>query len=75
MTRAYLRPRAYVRVRGPEAADFLQRMLSNDVLAEPVCEALLLTPKARRQRGMSKSCNSSNPMSPEWHAAADQKSG
>jgi folate-binding protein YgfZ len=46
-TRAYARPRAYVRVRGPEAADFLQRMLSNDVLAEPVCEALLLTPKAR----------------------------
>jgi folate-binding protein YgfZ len=46
-TKAYARPRAYVRVRGPEAADFLQRMLSNDVLAEPVCDALLLTPKAR----------------------------
>jgi len=45
--KAYARPRAYVRVRGPEAADFLQRMVSNDVLAEPVCEALLLTPKAR----------------------------
>ena len=45
--KAYARPRAYVRVRGPEAADFLQRMVSNDVLAEPVCEALLLTAKAR----------------------------
>jgi folate-binding protein YgfZ len=45
--KAYARPRAYVRVKGPEAADFLQRMVSNDVLAEPVCEALLLTPKAR----------------------------
>jgi folate-binding protein YgfZ len=45
--KAYARPRAYVRVRGPEAADFLQRMLSNDVLAGPFCEALLLTPKAR----------------------------
>jgi folate-binding protein YgfZ len=46
-TRAYSRPRAYVRVSGPEAADFLQRMLSNDVLAGESCEALLLTPKAR----------------------------
>ena len=27
--------------------DFLQRMVSNDVLAGPVCEALLLTAKAR----------------------------
>jgi folate-binding protein YgfZ len=36
-----------VRVRGPEAADFLQRMLSNDVLTAESCEALLLTPKAR----------------------------
>jgi folate-binding protein YgfZ len=39
-----------VRVRGPEAADFLQRMVSNDVLALEVgdsCEALLLTAKAR----------------------------
>jgi tRNA-modifying protein YgfZ len=39
-----------VRVRGPEAAEYLQRMVSNDVLAlEPggACEALLLTPKAR----------------------------
>ena len=40
------RPRAYVRVQGPDAEDFLQRMLSNDVTAE-VCDALLLTPKAR----------------------------
>ncbi len=41
------RPRAYVRVRGPEAADYLQRMLSNDVLAADSIDALLLTPKAR----------------------------
>ena len=27
------RPRAYVRVQGPDAADLLQRLLSNDVLA------------------------------------------
>src|SRR5206468_4741220 len=46
-TKAYTRPRVYVRVKGPEAADFLQRMVSNDVLAGPACEALLLTPKAR----------------------------
>ena len=47
ITKAYSRPRAYVRVKGPEAADFLQRMVSNDVLAGASCEALLLTPKAR----------------------------
>ena len=41
------RPRAYVRVRGPDAADYLQRMLSNDVLAAESVDALLLTPKAR----------------------------
>jgi folate-binding protein YgfZ len=41
------RPRAYVRVSGPDAEDFLQRMVSNDVAANDVCEALLLTPKAR----------------------------
>ena len=44
------RPRAFVRVAGPEAADYLQRMLSNDVAAlapGDSCEALLLTPKAR----------------------------
>jgi tRNA-modifying protein YgfZ len=37
-------------VAGPEAADFLQRMISNDVDALAVgdsCDALLLTPKAR----------------------------
>ena len=31
---------------GPDAEDFLQRMLSNDVTAAP-CQALLLTPKSR----------------------------
>ncbi|HEY1368230.1 MAG TPA: hypothetical protein VGF23_13985 [Gaiellaceae bacterium] len=44
------RPRAFVRVAGPDAEDYLQRMLSNDVGAlEPggSCEALLLTAKAR----------------------------
>jgi folate-binding protein YgfZ len=44
------RPRAFVRAAGPDAAEYLQRMLSNDVAAlEPgaSCEALLLTPKAR----------------------------
>jgi folate-binding protein YgfZ len=48
--RAARRPHAYVRVEGPEALDFLQRMVSNDVEALAVgeaCEALLLTPKAR----------------------------
>jgi folate-binding protein YgfZ len=41
-----LRPRSYVGVRGPDAEDFLQRMVSNDV-SQDLCEALLLTPKAR----------------------------
>jgi len=36
-----------VRVRGPDAADLLQRVLSNDVEASASCEALLLTPKGR----------------------------
>jgi tRNA-modifying protein YgfZ len=39
-----------VRVKGPDAADYLQRMLSNDVealAAGSSCEALLLTAKAR----------------------------
>ena len=45
-TRVGRRPRAYVRVQGPDAEDFLQRMLSNDV-SDEVCDALLLTPKAR----------------------------
>jgi folate-binding protein YgfZ len=45
-----LRPRAFVRVAGPDAEDYLQRMVSNDVEAlvvGEVCDALLLTPKAR----------------------------
>jgi tRNA-modifying protein YgfZ len=44
------RPRAFVRAAGPDAPDFLQRMLSNDVEGLGVgesCEALLLTPKGR----------------------------
>ena len=44
------RPRAFVGVRGPDAEDYLQRMLSNDVAVLTVgeaCDALLLTPKAR----------------------------
>ena len=44
------RPRAYVSVNGPEAAVYLNRMVSNDVEALQVgdaCDALLLTPKAR----------------------------
>ena len=47
VTRGYVRPRAYVRVQGPDAADLVQRILSNDVLAADSCEALLLTPKGR----------------------------
>jgi folate-binding protein YgfZ len=46
-TKAYIRPRAYVRVQGPDAADLLQRLASNDVLAAESCEALLLTAKGR----------------------------
>jgi len=42
-----LRPRSYVRVQGPDAVDYLNRMLSNDVPAEGSVDALLLTPKAR----------------------------
>jgi folate-binding protein YgfZ len=44
------RPRAFLRVAGSDAADYLQRMVSNDVEALAVgeaCEALLLTAKAR----------------------------
>ena len=44
--RVAARPRDYLRVAGPDAADFLQRMLSNDVEQAP-CRAMLLTPKAR----------------------------
>jgi folate-binding protein YgfZ len=47
VTRAYVRPRAYVRVQGPDAGDLLQRVVSNDVLAGEACEALLLTSKGR----------------------------
>ena len=45
-TRVAERPRDYVAVRGSDAANFLQRMVSNDVEAAP-CSALLLTPKAK----------------------------
>jgi tRNA-modifying protein YgfZ len=48
--RAALRPRSFVRVSGPGAEDYLNRMVSNDVAAlgpGESCEALLLTPKAR----------------------------
>jgi len=44
------RPRSFVRVAGPEACEYLQRMVSNDVEALQVgdsCPALLLTAKAR----------------------------
>ena len=44
------REREFVGVRGPDAADYLQRMVSNDVEALGVgeaCPALLLTAKAR----------------------------
>jgi folate-binding protein YgfZ len=48
--RVALRPRSFVRVAGPGAEEYLDRMLSNDVAAlgpGESCEALLLTPKAR----------------------------
>jgi folate-binding protein YgfZ len=48
--RVVRRPRAFIRVAGPDAADYLQRMVSNDVEAlapGDACDALLLTPKAR----------------------------
>ena len=48
--RVALRPRSFVRVAGPDAADYLQRMLSNDIEALDVggaCDALLLTAKGR----------------------------
>jgi folate-binding protein YgfZ len=44
------RSRDFVAARGPDAADFVQRMVSNDVGAlapGEACDALLLTPKAR----------------------------
>ncbi len=40
------RPARFRGVRGPDAEDFLQRMLSNDVAQAP-CDALLLTAKGR----------------------------
>jgi folate-binding protein YgfZ len=48
--RAAARGRAFVGVAGPDAASYLNRMVSNDVDAlarGEACEALLLTPKAR----------------------------
>src|SRR5687768_4955002 len=48
--RVALRPRSFVRVAGPGAEEYLNRMVSNDVAAlgpGESCEALLLTPKAR----------------------------
>jgi folate-binding protein YgfZ len=44
------RPRDFVAVRGPDAASYLQALVTNDVEAlgpGEACEALLLTPKAR----------------------------
>ena len=44
------RRRAFIRVSGPDAEDYLQRMVSNDVAAlapGDLCDALLLTAKAR----------------------------
>src|SRR6195256_268241 len=41
------RPRAYLRVQGPDAVDYLNRMLSNDVPEDGSVDALLLTAKAR----------------------------
>jgi tRNA-modifying protein YgfZ len=44
------REREFVRIAGPDAADYLQRMVSNDVealAAGEACPALLLTAKAR----------------------------
>jgi tRNA-modifying protein YgfZ len=44
---AVRRPRACIRVHGLDAEDFLQRMVSNDVSAGDVVDALLLTAKGR----------------------------
>ena len=41
------RQRAYVRVQGPDAVDYLNRILSNDVPDSGSVDALLLTAKAR----------------------------
>ncbi|HWN22565.1 MAG TPA: hypothetical protein VNP93_11375, partial [Gaiellaceae bacterium] len=48
--RVAMRPRSFVRVAGPGAEEYLNRMVSNDVAAlgpGDSCEALLLTAKAR----------------------------
>lgn len=48
--RVAIRPRSFVRVSGPAAEEYLDRMVSNDVSAlgpGESCQALLLTPKAR----------------------------
>jgi len=45
--RAAVRPRSYVRVAGPDAEDYLQRMVSNDVTRGELVDALLLTPRGR----------------------------
>jgi aminomethyltransferase len=48
--RVALRPRSFARVSGPDAEDYLNRMVSNDVAAlgpGESCQALLLTAKAR----------------------------
>jgi folate-binding protein YgfZ len=48
--RTAFRPRSFVRVAGPEAEAYLNRMVSNDVAAlgpGEACQALLLTAKAR----------------------------
>jgi tRNA-modifying protein YgfZ len=47
VTRSARRQRSYVRVQGPDAVEYLNRMLSNDVPEEGSVDALLLTPKAR----------------------------
>jgi folate-binding protein YgfZ len=48
--RIAFRPRSFVRMSGPAAEEYLDRMVSNDVSAlgpGESCQALLLTPKAR----------------------------
>jgi tRNA-modifying protein YgfZ len=50
LTRSYRRPRSFLRVTGPGAPDYLERMVSNEVATlgpGESREALLLTPKAR----------------------------
>jgi tRNA-modifying protein YgfZ len=47
VTQAANRPRAYVSVRGGEAVEYLDRLLSNDVPESGSVDALLLTAKAR----------------------------